>query len=243
MVLNTWGFNHHWTVVPHFSYSWIRGNGGEPMTPNEEIAQSKWSTDRETINTIQWLTDLSHSLGVMPVEAFGGVLGSFRDGKVGICLLETNNIYNIVDSQQKGGAQFTWDVHALPQLKKGTYQPINGFSYGLSRNTRNPDLAWELLKNVVGSAGQTDWYRLAKFAPSIKSLLNGAYLQDTEPPGNKKAIIDALTAAKPMPTSSQWTPIQEAIVENLGKIRSKEVSVNQGLSAIDQQVMTAIRAR
>ena len=240
---STWGFNHHWAVTTNFPSSWIRGNGGEPMTPNDNIAESKWSTDRETINTVEWLHDLSHKLGVMSVEPFGGVWGGFREGRLGIGIMETNNLYQIVDAQQKGGAQFAWDVYPLPQMKKGTYQPIGGFAYGLSRNTKNPDVTWELLKQVVGPAGQTDWFKLAKFAPSIKSLMNGAYLQDKEPPGNKKAIIDALNASKPMPTSPRWAEVDKAVVTNLAKIRSKEVSVNQGLATIDQQVKLAITGR
>src|SRR3712207_8189236 len=53
-------------------------------------------------------------------------------------------------SQADGGARFKWDVHALPQMKRGRYQPIGAFAYGISRNTRNPDVTWELLKEVVG---------------------------------------------------------------------------------------------
>ena len=42
-------------VVTHFVYSWIRGNGAEPLTPNEEVTRSQWATDPETVNTVQWL--------------------------------------------------------------------------------------------------------------------------------------------------------------------------------------------
>ncbi|HEX2515629.1 MAG TPA: extracellular solute-binding protein [Chloroflexota bacterium] len=240
---STWGIYHMWGVVTHFVYSWIRGNGGEPMTPNEEVTRSQWATDPETVNTVQWLTDLSHKQGLMPVKTTGGVWGTFREGKVAIGVMETNNLYQIVEAQQQTGNQFRWDVHPLPAMKKGRYQPINGFSYGVSRNTRNPDATWELLKQVLGPAGQTDWYRLARFAPSIKSLLGGQYQQEKDAPAGRKTIADALLAAKPMPRSRAWLDIDKVVVEVLGKVREGTVSVREGLADIDRRVTAAVQPR
>ena len=237
---SVWGFYHMYNVVTHFPYSWIRGNGGEPMTPNDNIATSKWATDPETLNTVQWLSDLSQKLGIMNPKTTGGVWGTFRQGLVAIGVMETNNLYNVVQAQTTGGAQFRWDVHPLPRMKKGTYQPIGAFAYGMSRNTKNPDVTWELLKQVVGPSGQTDWFRLAKFAPSIKPLLNGAYLQDKEPPTNKKAVVDAILAAKPMPRSNQWIEIDKAVVAGLTAIREGSVGVREALQDIDRKVMAAL---
>ncbi|HVG97817.1 MAG TPA: extracellular solute-binding protein [Chloroflexota bacterium] len=238
---SVWGFYQMYHAVTHFAYSWIRGNGGEPMTPNDEIQQSRWASDPETLNTVQWLADLSGKLRLMSVgTAPGGVWGTFREGKVAIAVMETNNLYQVVQAQAEGGARFKWDVHPLPRMKKGTYQPIGAFAYGISRNTRNPDVTWELLKEVVGPAGQTDWFRLAKFAPSLKPLLNGAYLQDREPPDNKKAIVAAIQAAKPMPRATQWVEMDKVCVENLGAIREGKVGVREALQDIDRRVASLV---
>ena len=235
-----WGFYQHYHAVTHFSYSWIRGNGGEPMTPNDDITRSQWSSDPETLNTVQWLSDLTTKIGVMSPKVTGGVWGTFREGRVGIAVMETNNLYNVVQAQTTGGAQFKWDVHPMPKMKKGTYQPIGAFAYGLSRNTKNPDVTWELLKQIVGPAGQTDWFRLAKFAPSLKPLLNGAYLQDKEPPANKKAVVDAILAAKPMPRHNQWVEIDKVVVAALGGVREGTVPLREALQDIDRKVTTLV---
>ena len=213
------------------------------MTPNDPIQQSKWSSDAETLNTVQWLHDLAAKQRIMPVAITGGVWGSFREGRLGICVLETNNLYQIVDAQNAGGARFKWDVHPLPKMKKGTYQPIGAFAYGLSRNTKNPDLTWELYKNIVGPEGQTDWYRLAKFAPSIKSLLTGAYVQDKDTPSNKKAIVDAILAARPMPRHPLWIDIDKVVVEVLAAIRETKVGVREGLQDIDRRVNAIVQKK
>ena len=240
---STWGFHQHWAVITHFPYSWIRGNGGEPLVPNEPIAKAQWATDPETVKTIQWLVDLSHKLGVMPVEPVGGVLGTFREGRLALGVMEVNNLFLIPQSQAQGGAQFKWDVQQLPAMAKGRYFPDRGFAYGVARNTKNPDVAWELLKQVVGPAGQTDWYRNAKFAPSLKTLLNGPYLQEKDPPANKKAIVDSLLAVKPMPKHPRWWEMDQGItIKALADIRAAKVSVNEGLAALDRQLNAILQA-
>ena len=159
-------------------------------------------------------------------------------------VMEVNNLFLIPQSQAQGGAQFKWDVQQLPAMEKGRYFPDRGFAYGVARNSKNPDLAWELLKQVVGPAGQTDWYRHARFAPSIKSLLGGAYLQEKDAPLNKKAIVDSLLAAKPMPKSPRWWEMDQGItIKSLARIRAGAVSVNEGLSDLDRQLNAVLQRR
>lgn len=162
-------------------------------------------------------------------------------GKGAIQTLETNNLYQITANQRTGNVQFRWDVFPMPKLKKGTYQYLGAFSYGLSRTTKNADVAWELLKHVVGPAGQTDWYRLAKFAPSINSLLNGSYLQEQDPPASKKVIVEAIKAAKPMPKSPRYQEINTIVAENLTKIRAGTIALKAGLEDIDQRVSIVLK--
>jgi multiple sugar transport system substrate-binding protein len=239
-----WGLHQHWSVITHFPYSWIRGNGGEPLIPNEQITRAQWSTNAETVRTVQWLVDLSHKVGVMPIEPVGGVLGTFREGRLALGVMEVNNLFLISQSQAQGGAQFKWDVQQLPVMQRGRYFPDRGFAYGMARNTKNADVAWELLKQIIGPAGQTDWYRHAKFAPSIKGLLNGAYMQDQDPPRNKKAIVDSLLAVKSMPKHPQWWEMDQGItVKALADIRSGKVAVNEGLSELDRQLNVLLQRR
>jgi ABC-type glycerol-3-phosphate transport system substrate-binding protein len=239
-----WGFHQHWAVITHFPYSWIRGNGGEPLQPNEQITKAQWSTDAPTVKTVQWLVDLSHKAGVMPVEPVGAVLGTFREGRLALGVMEVNNLFLIPQSQAQGGAQFKWDVQQLPVMERGRYFPDRGFAYGVARSSKNPDLAWELLKQVIGPAGQTDWYRNARFAPSLKSLLNGPYLQEQDPPANKKAIVDSILAAKPMPKSPRWWEMDQGItIKSLARIRAGQVSVNEGLADLDRQLNAVLQRR
>jgi hypothetical protein len=71
-------------------------------------------------------------------------------------------------------------------------------------------------------------------------LMLGAYLQDKEPPANKKAIVDAILAAKPMPRSNQWVEIDKVVVANLTSIRDGVVSVREGLMDTDRKVAALV---
>jgi multiple sugar transport system substrate-binding protein len=240
---STWGFFHQWEATLPFTYTWIKGNGGDPIVPAESPTKSQFATDAETVNTYQWLVDLSQRTGVMPVASTGAATGFFAKGQVAINVASTNNLWGIFPDQGQGAAQFAWDVHPLPVMKKGRFQPIRSFSYGISRNSKNPQLTWELLKDVVGPAGQTDWYTNARFAPSIKSLLNGVFVQDTSTPANKKAIVDSILSGKSMPKSPAWVEIDDAAIKVMATIRSGTVSVKEGLADLDRQVQGLLGAK
>jgi ABC-type glycerol-3-phosphate transport system substrate-binding protein len=229
-----WGIDHPWEIITHFVYSWIRGNGGEPLVPNEDIATARWAADAETVQTIQWLVDLTHKRGVMPLKGAG--ITHFTEGRNALGVMETQNMVYIKDSQTQRGTQFKWDVQHMPIMKRGRYYPDRGFAYGIGRTTRNADLAFALLKDIVGPAGQTDWYRQAAHAPSIKSLLNGAFLQEKEPPANRKAIVEAIQSAKAMPKSERfWDMDRQVVIKVLADLRAGKVSVQEGLTTMDHQ--------
>ena len=179
----------------------------------------------------------------MPVEPAGGTTSMFIQGRVAINVNETNNLYAIGNSIAAGSAPIRWDVHPLPVMKKGRYHPIGAFAYGVSKNTKNPDLAFELLKEIVGPKGQTDWFRLAKFAPSIKSLLTGAYVEDKDPPASKKVIVDSLNAAKPMPKTPQYNELSAISLEVFTNLRAGKLTVNEATTDMDRRMGQALVRR
>jgi ABC-type glycerol-3-phosphate transport system substrate-binding protein len=240
---STWGFFHQWEATLPFTYSWIKGNGGDPLVPLESPTKSQFVTDAETLNTYQWLVDLSQRVGIMPSRTVGAAVGYFRNGQVAVNVASTNNLWGIFPEQGQGAAQFRWDVHHLPMMKRGRYYPIRSFSYGLTRNTKNPDLAWALLKDVVGPEGQTDWYVNARFAPSIKSLLNGLFLQDTSTPANKRAIAESILEGKALPQSPAWPEIDDMAIKTMAQIRTGAISVREGLLEMDRQAQTLLQQR
>ena len=139
-------------------------------------------------------------------------------------VMEVNNLFLIPQSQAQGGAQFKWDVQQLPAMEKGRY-PRPGLRLRGGSQLQSPRPGLGAAQAGGGQRGQTDWYRHARFAPSIKSLLGGAYLQEKDAPLNKKAIVDSLLA-RPMPKSPRWwemdqgSPSSPWPASGLGRSRS-----------------------
>ena len=164
-------------------------------------------------------------------------MGDVSGRATALCALGTNNLWQIVEAQTQPRRSSRWDVHPLAAAEAGPgFQTIGAFAYGVSRTSQNPALAWELLKQMVGPAGQTDWYRQAKFAPSIKSLLNGSYLQEKEPPASKQVIVDALLASKALPRSPKALEMDPIVADVMTKVRAGQVAVKEGLADIDRRV-------
>jgi len=72
----------------------------------------------------------------------------------------------------------------------------------------------------------------------ITCLTRRDYLQDKEPPGNKKAIVEAVLASRPMPRSNQWVEVDKVVVATLTSTGEVTVSVREGLQDIDRTVIT-----
>lgn len=70
----------------------------------------------------------------------------------------------------------------------------------------------------------------------------GVYLEDKNPPANKKAIVDSVLASKPMPKSLHWLEINGIISEVLTKVRAGEVAVNGGLPDIDRRLAALLKS-
>jgi hypothetical protein len=103
-----------------------------------------------------------------------------------------------------------------------------------------PSPSFALLKDVVGPAGQQDCYLDARFAPSIRSLLNGPFLQDTSVPANMGAIKDSILDGKSLPKSPAWVEIDDLAIKAMTQIRTGAVSVREGLGGLDRQAQVLL---
>jgi len=63
------------------------------------------------------------------------------------------------------------------------------------------------------------------------------------PPAPKQAIVDGITASKPMPKAPQWPEINRAVTQVLATVRAGTVAGRKGLADIDRRVTAALKAR
>jgi multiple sugar transport system substrate-binding protein len=226
-----WGY-HDRMPNPLRLYTYIWAFGGEPMTPREEPTQFRWSKDPKTMQAIEWVVDLhrKHSVragGHTPEGDSGS--GAFPRNRVAISGWQIN----IFDSVPP---DIRYDVIPMPRGPNGRHLYFWGFCYGLAPQSKNPDLAWELLKHVTGEAGQTEWMTHARFAPSLKSLLNGPYQKLEGPPASKQLVADAALATERFPMHSRWPDMLPKIEQLIRDADAGTKSVKDALTTLDAEL-------
>jgi multiple sugar transport system substrate-binding protein len=219
-------------ILPQNSeiFYWIWMNGGEPFTPKEEPAKSSF-VQAETMEAVQWFTDLSTRYGVKAPfdhpDGKGGN-GKFSDGRVAFFPVQSNNTREFQD------LGFQWDIVPLPKGKKGVVTPLNSFSYGIYDKTKNPDLAWKFWTTVVGPAGQREWMlRTGEFIPSLKALVPEYDKVPLKPP-SRKIFSQAAANGRPTPKATKWADMAPIIDEQLQAMDGGKIGVKAGLETLDR---------
>jgi multiple sugar transport system substrate-binding protein len=232
-----WGY-HDRMPNPLRLYTYIWAFGGEPMTPREEPTQFRWSKDAKTVQAMEWVVDLhrKHAIragGHTPEGDSGS--GAFPRNRVAISGWQIN-IFESVPPDIR------YDVIPMPRGPNGRHLYFWGFCYGLAPQSRNPELAWELLKHVTGEPGQREWMTHARFAPSLKSLLGGPYQQLDGPPVSKQLVADAALSTERFPMHVRWPDMLPKIEQMVRDADAGKVSVRDALTTLDAELESIARS-
>jgi multiple sugar transport system substrate-binding protein len=214
-----------------FYWTWM--NGGEPFTPKEEPVKSSF-TQAETMEAVQWITDLATRYAVKaPFDTPDGKgsNGKFAEGRVAMFPVQSNN------TRELQNLSFRWDIVPLPRGKKGVVYPLSSFSYGLYSRTRNEELAWRFWALVVGVEGQREWMnRTGEFLPSHKAL-QSEYEKVPLLPANRKLFSQAAANGRPTPKATRWGDIAPVIDEQLQAADGGRSSVRSAMETLDRNLI------
>jgi multiple sugar transport system substrate-binding protein len=233
---NNQGENPIWGthILPTSSeiFNWIWMNGGEPFSPKEEPAKSSF-VQPESLEAVQWFTDLNRRYGVKaPSDQPDGrgSNGRFGDGRVAFFPIQSNNTRELQDRS------FEWDVAPFPKGKKGTVYPLSSFSYGIYNKTKNEELAWKLWTTIVGPTGQREWMiKTGEFIPSLKSL-QAEYERVPLSPKSRKVFSQAAANGRPTPKATKYGELSPIIDEHLQAADTGKMGVRAALESLDRQL-------
>jgi multiple sugar transport system substrate-binding protein len=232
-----WGF-HDRMPNPLRLYTYVWAFGGEPMTPREEPTELRWSKDPRTLEAVEWVVDLhrKHNVragGHTPEGDSGS--GAFPQNRVALAGYQINILEGIPRELQ-------YDVLPMPRGRNGRHLYFWGFCYGLAPQSPAPDLAWEFLKHITGEPGQREWMARARFAPSLKSLLNGPFQQLEGPPASKQVVADAALSTERFPMHSRWPDLLPRIEQMVRDADAGKQSVRDALTALDVDLAAIARS-
>jgi multiple sugar transport system substrate-binding protein len=134
------------------------------------------------------------------------------------------------------GDKFTWDVLPLPKGPKGRGSTLSGDGWWIKKDTKVPQLAWELVKTMVGEDNQRAQMQAAQVYPSLKKLVP-EYFRLTNVRNQDAVVMTAEQIGIPFPVTpsfGRWTG--EILAPALADMWNNRKSPKDAMAAIAPQV-------
>jgi multiple sugar transport system substrate-binding protein len=216
---------------------WVANAGGNLV--NDDVS-APTANSPEVIEAVTYLKDLlDEGIAVTP-SPMSDIFTAFQNGSVAMF----------------GGGRWpsatflpngfkNWDIQLYPTGK--TYKTVAGSAgYAILTSTPNQELAWELQKYTVSQEVQDSMIGTPE-APrdSIPTLRSTAQktVDAGIPPDNGQlfyASIDDYPALLPFPAPAKYSEYESTVLRHLQLIFAGEVSVEDGLNAMQEDLSTII---
>jgi len=189
------------------AFPWIWQNGGSILT---EDYSEPTMTKPETIEALQFLSDLIQTYEVAPPVSVTGDLGTLQMFLTGRVAMVPTGAWMI---PQYRTADFDWNVAPLP-MKKFKASPLYTSAYAVSAKTSNPDAAWEFTRFMASEYAQRVDAEVPTALPTLRSV---AYSPDwlAEPgetrPENPEVFLEAMDNGRMMPLIEQWSQLSSVM--------------------------------
>lgn len=221
-----------------FGWSWqnfVYAFGGK-LVDNVKKPRKCMLNRKEAVEGITFYRDLMHKYKVMPapntVEM--GYNEMFMTGKVamyGSGIWDSPTLRDIKN--------FKWDVVMFPKGPRG----IRGFAtggsgYGISSTSKNPEMAWELLKFMAGETSQVKLAETGLAQPALKKLAYGkVWAQDPNPPVNKGMLNEAVRFIIYNPYNTRWAEIEQKYInQRMDLVIRNELDIVKAVNEIAKDV-------
>lgn len=175
---------------------------------NEEGTKALVSTP-ESIKGIEWIADLfqKHKVAI-PLEAKADAQQVFPGGTVAMTVLTSfaaGGAFPRTVGPSAGGGKFKWAVLPPPVGPSGKRETqVSSDGYGLSKQSKNPDVAWDMVKLYVGRELGFNRFKLALGSPGSRYDIWGSPEFKKEFPTLGGLIWDTLVDPAKNPPLRPW---------------------------------------
>jgi multiple sugar transport system substrate-binding protein len=148
----------------------------------------------EAISGVQFRADLIHKYHVMPSPANMTAMGGLGNSDLfmnGTAAMFFSGIWKTPYFRQI--KDFEWDVVEVPLGPNGKRAfPMSAAGYGILKSSKNPELAYELVKYLSGETGQKLMAATGLTQPALKTLAQSPVFLDGQPPKSKGFLVEAV---------------------------------------------------
>jgi multiple sugar transport system substrate-binding protein len=165
---------------------WIVGYGGSPVSA--DFKKSTFSSPDSLAGIQAYVNQWTKDKVAIPLGADipGGTEGCFVSQKCAVFF----HIPGFMKGFREKIKDFEWDVAVAPAHPKRRVTGMGTYGYGISKTSKHPEAAWDLIKFLASPTGQR--LSLSNFigVPFLKSMANDpVYDRLQPPPKNIKAFI------------------------------------------------------
>lgn len=187
---NQWGYGGYYNTILELGnetgISFVGPWGGEVY--NDEETQLLIDSDASR-SAMQWWADLIHVHKVAPLPAQAQAIpaGPWVAGMTGMFALASWGTPTLIEQ-----ASFAWDVAPWPQGPAGRKAGSFGSGFGITRDSKHPDAAWQYMHDYLSKEGmEFMWGSSGRGSPARQAAYE-SWLSSPGAPANAKYYMDAL---------------------------------------------------
>lgn len=219
-------------AIPYFNFGlapWFHTNGTSTLTAD-------WSAsnldDPKVLESVKFIHSLVHEHGVAPTVEGTTPFPLFAAGRVAMVGGGRWPFAGYIDNDFR-----TVDIQNWPRKESGTTVFGSG-GWAISRASRNPELAWELMKDLTSFETDRAAVNGGVAIPARQSVTELPEFQEF--PASAHKFFDSLDDIKPIPSPANFAEVESIFMRHMGSIMANAVTPEQGLEAAHRELSEAM---
>jgi multiple sugar transport system substrate-binding protein len=219
--------------VPGYNFGltpWLLTNDTDKLKNHWHESNVKDPRFRESL---QFLHDLIHVHRVAPGFEKGVGDAQFAARQVAMFSAGHWPVPTLLASGMKNVG-----VQTMPaKLRKTTVFGVGGL--GITRSSRNPELAWELIKELTGPVAQKMYADTGRNVPALRSAAADAGFLKF--PGNARLFYASAASAIPIASPSNFSEVEDIFMRNVDLYLTDNAKLDEMLERLDAELTRAMR--
>ena len=209
---------------------WVWGAGGELVDDEDEPTRFLFDTPEGRRGLDRLLALQRNGWAPTADEADAKAVDErFLDGSVAMLMSSRRDVplLRTIDD-------FEWDVAPFPKdVEQASVLHSDGFCIAEGGKA---DAAWAWIEFALGSNGQEVLAQSGRSVPSLRAVAESpVFLESPDPPASSQVFLDALEHMHRLPTTENWTTVEQHTDDVLVELFYGRLELNDALERIAQE--------
>lgn len=217
--------------------AWVYAFGGR-LVDNEKKPTRCLLDSPEAAAGVQFRADLINKYHVCPSSADFTAMGGLGNSDLfvnGTAAMFYCGIW--MTPQFRGIQKFDWDVVEFPKGPGGRRAfPMSAAGYGIVKNCKNPDLAYELVKYLAGETGQKFMAATGLTQPAMKTLADSPVFLDGQRPKSKGFLVNAVKYGHFQPVDPNETEWYQMVSSEMDRVFNGDETAQKALTKVTAEI-------